>query len=277
MAGRIIRTKLEATATGDQPAAKHNRIEDDLYVLMTPLRRGALSLEVNGFELFKGIARPGMLRLIAPGEKWNVQVFESFPLLQLQIPGPVWRRLLNRIAGALGPGKLTYIDPLLRPLLDVERLARVLVTAPEMQSIHEEMLSEGVTLSLLSYLLENHAGNHTFLAKGGLTKKQLISAVEFAQSRFNEGLSVRAWAKELHMAPHEFTRRFRMSTGATPYRWFLETRIDSAKVLLSTTNLRVADIAQQTGFSNQSHFTAAFRSQIGISPLEWRAHNRTGT
>lgn len=276
MAGGIIRTKLEATATGDQPAARHNRIENDLYILMTPLRHGALSLEVDGVELFKGIARPGMLRLIAPGEKWNVRVYESFPLLQLQIPGPVWRKLLNRIADSLGPGKLTYIDPLLHPLSDVERLARVLVTAPEMQSMHEQMLSEGVTLSLLSYLLENHAGNHTFLAKRGLTKKQLIHAIEFAQSRLNEGLTVRAWANELHMAPYEFTRRFRMSTGAAPYRWFLETRIDRAKVLLSTTNLKVADIAQQIGFSNQSHFTAAFRGQIGMSPLEWRAQNRTG-
>ncbi len=276
MAGGIIRTKLEAKATGDQPKARHNQLGNDLYILLTPLRQGTLSLEVDGIELFKGIARPGMLRLIAPGEKWNVRVYESFPLLQLQIPGPVWRKLLNRITDSLGPGKLTYIDPLLHPLSGVERLARVLVTAPEMQDIHEKMLSEGVTLSLLSYLLENHAGNHTFLAKGGLTKKQLIRAMEFAQSKFNEGLSVRAWASELHMATHEFTRRFRMSTGAAPYRWFLETRVDRATDLLSTTTLKVADVAQQTGFSNQSHFTAAFRRQIGISPLEWRAQNKTG-
>jgi hypothetical protein len=178
---------------------------------LTPLRQGALSLEVDGIELFKGAARPGMLRLIAPGEKWTVRVYESFPLLQLQIPGPVWRKLLNRMEDSFGPGKLTYIDPLLHPLSDVERLARLLVTAPEMQSIHEEMLSEGVTLSLLSYLLENHAGHHTFLAKRGLTKKQLIQAIEFAQFRLSERLTVRAWAKELHMAPHEFTRRFRTS------------------------------------------------------------------
>ena len=40
-------------------------------------------------------------------------------------------------------------------------------------------------------------------------------------------------------------------------------------------DLSLAQIALQTGFSEQSHFTRVFRSVIGTSPGAWQRHRRT--
>jgi AraC-like DNA-binding protein len=67
-----------------------------------------------------------------------------------------------------------------------------------------------------------------------------------------------------------FTRAFRKSFGVSPYRWLLERRIDYAKALLLTSDLPIANIALQSGFSDQSTFTRAFGRIVGDSPSRWK-------
>jgi AraC family transcriptional regulator len=50
----------------------------------------------------------------------------------------------------------------------------------------------------------------------------------------------------------------------------LDARIESAKRLLANHGISLAEIALDTGFSEQSHFSRAFRASTGISPGAWR-------
>jgi AraC-like DNA-binding protein len=58
--------------------------------------------------------------------------------------------------------------------------------------------------------------------------------------------------------------------GLTPSQLIVKTRITIASRLLRETNLSVAAIAQQCGYSDQSAFTRAFRQASGVTPLEYR-------
>jgi AraC family transcriptional regulator len=40
--------------------------------------------------------------------------------------------------------------------------------------------------------------------------------------------------------------------------------------LVSTTNIALAEIAMTCGFSDQSHFSATFRRQVGLTPARFR-------
>jgi transcriptional regulator GlxA family with amidase domain len=52
-------------------------------------------------------------------------------------------------------------------------------------------------------------------------------------------------------------------------------RIEIAKALLSETNNSLAEIAAQTGFSDQAAFTRAFANVVGGTPAKWRReHSR---
>jgi AraC family transcriptional regulator len=68
----------------------------------------------------------------------------------------------------------------------------------------------------------------------------------------------------------QFGRAFKTSTGTTPHLWHLDARIETAKRLLTDPRARLAEIALDTGFSEQSHFTRAFRAATGVSPGAWR-------
>ncbi|MDR2680452.1 MAG: helix-turn-helix domain-containing protein [Tannerella sp.] len=60
--------------------------------------------------------------------------------------------------------------------------------------------------------------------------------------------------------------------------WINELRIDEAKRLLSSSpELTVNEIADRTGFANQSNFGRQFLKQTGYTPGAWRKNSSTST
>jgi iron complex transport system substrate-binding protein len=47
-------------------------------------------------------------------------------------------------------------------------------------------------------------------------------------------------------------------------------RLERAKSLLATTDLRVIEVAGHTGWSSLAHFNSVFREQVGLTPSGFR-------
>ncbi len=71
-----------------------------------------------------------------------------------------------------------------------------------------------------------------------------------------------------------FARVFREATGIPPHRYVLAARLDFARKLLTQSNLAISRIAEESGFSSQSHLTASFRATHSVTPAQYRAHVR---
>ncbi|MGL5317786.1 MAG: response regulator [Bacteroidales bacterium] len=54
-----------------------------------------------------------------------------------------------------------------------------------------------------------------------------------------------------------------------------EIRIEKAKTLLRKTDLPICDIAEKVGFSQQRYFSRIFKSEVGITPSEFRSEERS--
>jgi AraC family transcriptional regulator len=67
---------------------------------------------------------------------------------------------------------------------------------------------------------------------------------------------------------YHFIRLFKQSLGITPYQYILQHRIEKAKYLLTHSELNIAEIAAQTGFCDQSHFTRHFKRMTGVTPKQ---------
>ena len=72
----------------------------------------------------------------------------------------------------------------------------------------------------------------------------------------------------------QFRRLFRELTQMTPSAYIMKTRINAARTLLATTNKRITEIAQQTGFYDHAHFIRYFRSATGVTPAAYRRRMR---
>jgi AraC-like DNA-binding protein len=62
----------------------------------------------------------------------------------------------------------------------------------------------------------------------------------------------------------------RVSQKPTPMDQLYLRRIEVASDLLLNTGFSIAEIAEQTGFLNQFHFSRRFKQRIGSSPSAWR-------
>ena len=65
-------------------------------------------------------------------------------------------------------------------------------------------------------------------------------------------------------------RIFKKEYGVTPYEYMLSKRIELAKMMLKSTNMKVKDISSCVGFSDEHYFSLIFRKRMGISPLQYR-------
>jgi AraC-like DNA-binding protein len=105
---------------------------------------------------------------------------------------------------------------------------------------------------------------------GGLDPLALNRIVELMQDRLGDDLSLIDLATEAGLGISAFGRAFAKSLGLSPFRFFAALRMRRAQELLAHTDRSLAEIAGDTGYADQAHFTAAFTREIGISPGKWR-------
>lgn len=86
----------------------------------------------------------------------------------------------------------------------------------------------------------------------------------------DEPLDVEQLARQAHMSPRTFARRFRDETGATPHAWVTAQRVLRAEQLLETTDHPVERIARETGFGSAATLRHHFTRSRGLSPQRYR-------
>jgi AraC family transcriptional regulator len=85
-----------------------------------------------------------------------------------------------------------------------------------------------------------------------------------------EDLSLEEMARTVGLSTAHFSQVFRNTTGQTPYQYLLWYRVQRAKVMLRSAEMRVLDVAIACGFKTQQHFAHVFRRMCGASPREYR-------
>lgn len=84
-----------------------------------------------------------------------------------------------------------------------------------------------------------------------------------------ERLTLSAVADQLGVTPIHLTQAFKRSEGIPLYRFQMRLRLSRALAELPERD-DITDLALDLGFSSHSHFTAAFRSALGVTPSEYR-------
>lgn len=99
-----------------------------------------------------------------------------------------------------------------------------------------------------------------------LTPAQLRTVIDFIGAHLQETLTTGMIARKVHLSVFHFTRLFKGTTGLAPHRYLIKCRVIRAQELLRTGNFRVAEVAYETGFCDQSHLDRHFRRHFGFPP-----------
>jgi transcriptional regulator GlxA family with amidase domain len=100
--------------------------------------------------------------------------------------------------------------------------------------------------------------------------RHLLRARDLVDSRYAEPLDLEALARAARVSPRHFSRSFRRTFGETPHQYLLTRRIERARHLLRTTDMKVAEICLAVGFTSVGSFTTTFRRHVGVPPTEYR-------
>jgi AraC family transcriptional regulator len=109
-----------------------------------------------------------------------------------------------------------------------------------------------------------------------LAKDKLRAVLAYIHENLDGDLPLVHLAGVAHVSPYHFARLFKNSTGLPPHQYVITRRIERAKELLRERNIiPLAEVAVETGFANQSHFTHHFKRLVGVTPRLFQASART--
>lgn len=138
--------------------------------------------------------------------------------------------------------------------------------------------SQDITISNLDLLLtySNRYYNRQFIVRKPITNS-LISKVEqiledyFENKVSDNGLPTASYiSSKLNLSPKYLSDCIKQSTGQTTQQIIHDKLIEKAKIMLSTTELRINEVAYQLGFEFPQSFIKLFKSKTNNTPLAYR-------
>lgn len=101
--------------------------------------------------------------------------------------------------------------------------------------------------------------------------ERILNAYFDSDAGLQNGLpSVKHLAKQLHYSSRYLSDMLRSLTGVSAQQHIQDKVAEKAKVMLSTGNASVAEIAYQLGFERPQSFNKFFKKKTDLSPLEFR-------
>ena len=94
--------------------------------------------------------------------------------------------------------------------------------------------------------------------------------LQWAVEHLADDLSVERLAREVHLSPRTFARRFRDETGTTPHAWVVRQRVQAAEALLERSDQGIDQVAARVGFGNAAALRHHFTRVRGVSPQQYR-------
>lgn len=89
---------------------------------------------------------------------------------------------------------------------------------------------------------------------------------------WHSDIPLTAAAKLAGVSQSHFDRVFKRATGQSPRERRRTAKIEAASRLLLESNIPIAEVALEAGFSSQSHLTAALKRNFGLTPLNFRRY-----
>jgi AraC-like DNA-binding protein/mannose-6-phosphate isomerase-like protein (cupin superfamily) len=238
---------------------------------------GYLQVQDRRFRMFKGnvaLVGPNLYHQFLSGPTTKLKL--SFLHFQSQI-----------LLGSTSGEEEQYLAPFLCQDVRFPHVISAFTRIPDqvlplILKIHSELpprnevsrLTVKTYLKMVLLLLLRHyhkyLGTHEALERRRQDMRRIDPLFHFIDQHYHQSIRIPTAAHLCAMSEVQFVRFFRRITGQSLGNYLKRFRVAKAQSLLSATDETIADISALLGFCSQSHFGAAFRSLVGLTPLAYR-------
>ena len=220
--------------------------------------------------LSRAYSAPGLLTVLPPGRCAAFRTDGSISLVSLHIPG-------STIAAApFGPSirrtpppRFAFRDAFASAAM--EALLRAARSGRADDRDYVAKLADALLCHLGRSMTTDEASpGRSADAADRLGRARLGELLSYVDEHLGSKLSVDELACRAGLSRAAFTRDFRLAMGASFHAYLNVRRVEAAKKLLRGTDLKLAFIAQEQGFSSQSHFASVFKALVNCTPNQFR-------
>jgi AraC family transcriptional regulator len=104
-----------------------------------------------------------------------------------------------------------------------------------------------------------------------LSPMQIRRVREYIRTNLASNIGLAELADQVNLSPHYFSMLFKHAFGVSPHHYVLQERIHEAQRQLGVGRMSISELALHLGFSDQSHFSRAFRKMTGTTPKRYQS------
>jgi AraC-like DNA-binding protein len=160
----------------------------------------------------------------------------------------------------------------------LHHLAQIFLPGLGREMLYPQLFFDHFAQMICGHLVSRYGGGAVSPGRfvGGLAPWQRRRMQDLLHDHAGETLTLARLAAECHLSVTHFARSFRTSFGTSVRRYLIQQRVEAAKALLLRSGLSLAEIAVQTGFSDQSSLNRTFHNVVGVPPGRWRRERCRG-
>jgi two-component system response regulator YesN len=108
----------------------------------------------------------------------------------------------------------------------------------------------------------------------GNTEKLISDVVGIIRKEYNNpNISLEYLASKVYLSPNYLSAIFKNGKGETLNSFLVNYRMERAKELILSTNIKIGTIAEMVGFSSSGYFVTVFHNIVGVAPAKYRELN----
>lgn len=154
-----------------------------------------------------------------------------------------------------------------------QRNLRTLIAGSfECMSINTELSRTQGCAMLVEFLCEilnNHIHQWTL-------SDEISAVLSYIEVHICENISLEELAVVSALSLSRLKARFRQEVQISPREYINRKKVERSKILLTTTNFSITEIAFSLSFSSSDYFAVIFRKFVGCTPTAYRIQNQTG-
>lgn len=137
-------------------------------------------------------------------------------------------------------------------------------------------------LLLIQLLIEIDSGQRESFVEIESERDEKLSKVEdvvlFLAHHYQESITLSDIAEGVNISKSYLSHLFKEVTGISVMNFLMGYRLTQSKFhLILRSSLSISEVASLSGFESNAHFSRFFKKHAGVSPLQFRKQNTSGT
>lgn len=110
-----------------------------------------------------------------------------------------------------------------------------------------------------------------FMKKHKQKNSKIIEKIKkMIELGYKDDIDVKTISNEVYLSPNYISLIFKQETGESIIEYLTKVRMETAKELIKTTDMKISEISERVGYESQYYFSTVFKKYAGIHPTKYR-------